>query len=169
MEKKQLLQEHLNFNTPLIQMSKVLVLRDVPMCVMLKEPSGKIEPFYLAYNVYCINNSKYVIYFSKSMKFRKEIYYQILHQVIIDVYSRKKYIDGGDSMFLSEVSQTIKSYEYKLFKLVPLSLTRDPSYCINSRVMRATIGAFNYYACNFLVCPKNPKRRTGFMIWREEV
>ncbi len=146
---------------------KKLLLKDMPMCVMLKDSSGKIEPFYLAYNVYSLNN-KYKVVFSKSMKFRKEIYYQILQQVIVDIYKTQKYNHTNESLLLSNVSLAFRYSNYKLFKLVPVRYALNKEFCNNSRVMMATIGEYNYFACNFTVCKMNPKRRSDFLIWREE-
>lgn len=146
---------------------KKLLLKDMPMCVMLKDSSGKIEPFYLAYNVYSLNN-KYKVVFSKSMKFRKEIYYQILQQVIVDIYKTQKYNHTNESLLLSNVSLAFRYSNYKLFKLVPVRYALNKEFCNNSRVMMATIGEYNYFACNFTACKMNPKRRSDFLIWREE-
>lgn len=146
---------------------KKLLLKDMPMCVMLKDSSGKIEPFYLAYNVYSLNN-KHKVVFSRSMKFRKEIYYQILQQVIVDIYTTKNYNYINESLFLSDVSMAFRYSNYKLFKLVPVWYALNKEFCNNSRIMMATIGEYNYFACNFTVCKMNPKRRTDFLIWRED-
>lgn len=148
--------------------TKKVFLKDEPLSIMLKDSSGKIDPFYLSYNVYLTNNDKYEVHFSKSMKFRKEIYYQLFLYIFSDVYSREKYIDGGSAL-LSELSYVFKNANYDLFKLVPVTKARNTRDCWNKRIMTARIGNYDYYACNFVWCEKNPKRRKSFLMWREKV
>lgn len=146
---------------------KELVMRDVPMSIMLKDNTGKIEPFHLAYNAYLLNEVKYEIHFSQAMKFRKEIYYQIFNQIILDIYDTPKYRNNENSGFITDISTSFKLSEYDIFKLVPISRANNKDFCWNSRIIHAKIGKYNYFASNFRFCEINPKRRKGFLIWRE--
>lgn len=147
--------------------TRVLVMKDVPISVMIKDVTGKLEHFYLAYNVYLINDLKFEIRFSQPMKFKKEIYYQIFHQVILDIYGNIPYLKGDSANFMKSVSSVFNQMDYNLFKLVPLWRAENKIFCWNSRIMHAKIAEYNYFACNFKSSDEIGKRRIGFLLWRE--
>lgn len=145
---------------------KVLVLRDVPLTLMTYV-SGKYEPMYVAYNVYCLDDRKYFIQLSRGVKFKKELFTQLLQQVIIDVFGRRKYLPGSDVKFLEEVSSVFRNKERNIFKLVPSWAAKNKAFVLNSRLLSLELGSYNYFACNFIATPKDPRKRVSFLLWRE--